>query len=999
MSRPSLRLLILYALAALLLPCSTAAATQSPDTSAVAILVVDAQDAVVPAADVTLTNSATGVSRHARTGSDGRVVFAAVPLTGRYTVAIERAGFAVDARGDIALRAGETAELRVTLVPAAASADVQVFGTADGVRADAQLGRRLDGATLEATPILGRKISSVPLLNAAFRQGKGTGDLFVNATFFMTASGSRRTTTFMLDGATNDEGWGRQTMQATVPLGAVQEMAVLSSAFSAEFGWTSGPAVNIVTRSGTNALHGEVLYLTRPGAWQTRAFATDGFCPPSVASCVTPATLTRILPADTPDVLHQGAASLGGPLRPNRTFVFAAGDYTAQNRTARLADTLPAFVLPSDGSLQYVGRYRQRLANLRVDERLSDAQSLMLRVNHDHFFDTNPNAAVSGTNAPTVARRYTRGAWTGQVNHTAAVGSALLVESRVALLNGDPVTRWEPQSLSTTYTRAGTVPFTIGESRAAALRSRQVQVSQTLTWSRGAHSMRLGGSAGRHTSGGTGTEPGLATLGTFTFLNTTAAPFSQLSLADVQQYTQPVSYGITSYELSQWLLVAYAQDRVRLRDDLTLDLGVRYDRQTLTDARANVVPRVGLGWHPGGDPRTAVRAGYGMYYTQVRANLAGGALLNGLDGLTTYTAVPGQTGFPTCLTGACLPVAIDPRTLPASQQPARNITIRAGQRDAYRAQFARYGLDFNQLPGYPDALVNPRSQVATAGIERELWRGLFLAADVVRQRWTQLDRTVDLNAPAPFDRTSPGQVRSQAVANATRPIVPVNGGVRAVNVLMNLGEADYTGLQTQLSFRGARRLTGSLSYTLSSATNTTEPDGNGIVPNDGHVSRLGEVERGPSVVDQRHRAVIALTALLPGSLTAGTVTQLASGRPLTAITGIDNNGDGINSDRPVVNGRVMPKSDFRGTATQDVSLFLEGGIRVGTRQLRLRVEAFNVFNHANLLGRAQTIYGDAGLPLPTFGQLVPVGTAPDALPALANIDPPRSVQVQARLIF
>src|SRR5262249_42902483 len=83
------------------------------------------------------------------------------------------------------------------------------------------------------------KISTLPLFNSAFRQGKGTGDLFVNATYFITAGGSRRTTTFMLDGASIDEGWGRQTAITTVPLGAVQETTILTNAFSAEYGWTA----------------------------------------------------------------------------------------------------------------------------------------------------------------------------------------------------------------------------------------------------------------------------------------------------------------------------------------------------------------------------------------------------------------------------------------------------------------------------------------------------------------------------------------------------------------------------------------------------------------------------------------------------------------------------------------------------------------------------------------------------------------------------------------
>jgi hypothetical protein len=65
----------------------------------------------------------------------------------------------------------------------------------------------------------------------------------------------------------------------------------------------------------------------------------------------------------------------------------------------------------------------------------------------------------------------------------------------------------------------------------------------------------------------------------------------------------------------------------------------------------------------------------------------------------------------------------------------------------------------------------------------------------------------------------------------------------------------------------------------------------------------------------------------------------------------------------------------------------------------LRLEGFNIFNHGNYLGRGITTYGDTGTPLPTFGQLAPVGAATNAIPAFANVDPPRMFQVQARFIF
>lgn len=973
---------------------------QSPNTASMIVAVTDQAGASVKDAKVSVLNTATGAAREVISGNDGTATIPALSLTGTYTVAVSKPGFNTEELKDIPLRSGETATLNVKLLVGTEKAEIVVYGTAEGVRADAQIGRRIDSRQIDETPILGRKLSTIPLLNSAFRQAKGTGDLFVNQTYFVTGAGSRRTTTTTLDGANNDEAWGRQTMIATIPIGAVQEITVLSNAFSSEFGWTAGPALNIVTKSGTNTLHGEALFMSRPGDMQAKSFSTRNFCAPSISTCVTPTTLTSISPVDVPDSLSQFSGSVGGAIVKDKTFFFVTGDYTRQDRTTFLSSTLPAFVLPANGDLSYTGHYRQALINARLDQKLSSSQTLMLRVNNDRFHDDNPQDAVGGTSAPSVARRYSRRAWTGQVNHTWVLTANLLNEARAAYLDGDPVTRWEAQTLSTSYTRTGSVPFTTGQSRYSNLYGHQAQFSDTLSWSQGIHHVRFGVSLVHHTSGGFGSEPGTAVLGTFTFKTTTTAPLDQLTLADVQQYTQPINFGVSTYKLSQWLYTGFVQDSIHLRRDFTLDLGLRYDRQTLTDAKKDFAPRVGFGWHPRGTSRQSVRGGYGMYYTQIQSNLVAGYLVSGLDGLTTYTATPGQLGFPTCLTGSCLPLAFDPKTLAPSQLPARDITIQAGRRSFYQTQFAKYGLNFDQLPYYPDKLVNPRSQVVSIGTEREIATGFFAGADYVHQHWTDLDRNVDLNAPSVFDRTAPGQVRTVAAANATRPILPVNGGVRQVNVLMNLGTADYDGLQTQVSYRGNRHMYASVSYTLSKATNTTEPDGNGVSPDQSIISRLGEVERGPSLLDQRHRAVIAYQYMFPRNITAGTLMQFASSRPFTATTGVDNNGDGLNNDRPVINGAVISKSAFRSTPTSDVGLFIEGRIKPSERTaILLRLEGFNLFNHGNYLGRGQTVYGDTGTPNTTFGQLAAVGTAATAAPAFANVDPPRMFQLQLRFVF
>ena len=190
-------------------------AAQSPNTATMIVDVVDQNGSVVTDAKVSVVNTATGATREALSGTDGSATFPALSLTGTYMATISKDGFGNEERKDITLRSGETAQLKVTLLVGSSQAQVTVYGTAESVHSNPQIGLSLPSTQIDETPILGRKTTTLPLLNSAFRQGKGTGDLFVNQTYFITGAGSRRTTTFTLDGANNDEGWGRQTAVAT----------------------------------------------------------------------------------------------------------------------------------------------------------------------------------------------------------------------------------------------------------------------------------------------------------------------------------------------------------------------------------------------------------------------------------------------------------------------------------------------------------------------------------------------------------------------------------------------------------------------------------------------------------------------------------------------------------------------------------------------------------------------------------------------------------------
>jgi hypothetical protein len=118
---------------------------------------------------------------------------------------------------------------------------------------------------------------------------------------------------------------------------------------------------------------------------------------------------------------------------------------------------------------------------------------------------------------------------------------------------------------------------------------------------------------------------------------------------------------------------------------------------------------------------------------------------------------------------------------------------------------------------------------------------------------------------------------------------------------------------------------------------------------------------------------------------------------------VDNNGDGANNDRPVINGTVIGKSAFRGTPTSEVAIFVENRISLTERvALLLRLEGYNIFNHGNYLARGVTVYGNNATADSTFGWFTPataIGADGHAIPAFANIDPPRMFQLQARIVF
>ena len=464
---------------------------QTPDTATIHGRVVDQSNGAIADAKVTVKNLLTGLQRTAQTDTSGSFSLAGLPIAGKYDITATKQGFADAQLKDVTLAGGASADLNLKLNVSGGQAQITVTGVAGEVRTDEpQLGVHLGATQMEDTPLLSRRITFLPLLNAANRPAINQGDVFMNENLFTTNGAGRRQTWFEVDGSTGNDSWGRQTIFSTIPLAAVQEMTVLTNAFSAEYGGCTGSVVNIVTKSGGNQFHGEVMELWRPAATEA---ALSGFTSANATSG------NQI----TSDTLGQSAVSVSGPIGGGgHTQFFAAGEFSREDRASPVISPI------APGS--FVGHYRGWLGFLRLDHQIDAKNNLFFRSNLDGFHDTNPNGTVGGNSLPTVDRVFRRRTYSSELGETATLSSTMLNSARVQFQLASPITEFDPVIYGTQYqvpiSTGGT--FTTGTSQSALLMNRQYQVSDTLSAAWGRHQVKFGADMIRAHTGGNSKEFG-----------------------------------------------------------------------------------------------------------------------------------------------------------------------------------------------------------------------------------------------------------------------------------------------------------------------------------------------------------------------------------------------------------------------------------------------------------------------------------------------------------
>jgi hypothetical protein len=973
----------------LLAPLSLAA--QTPDTATLRGRVLDPSQSLVRGVAVVVRNTETGLSRTATSDAHGEFAVEALPVSGEYEVSATKDGFALAHVDHVQLAGGSTARVDVRLSVSSTSSVVTVEGTEQDVNlTEPSSGIRLSTQQIEETPLLNRRITYLPLLNAANRPAINQGDIFMNQNLFTTNGGGRRQQSFVVDGANDNDSWGRQTIFTNIPEDAVAEMSVLTQSFSAEYGSSTGSVVNIVTRSGGDAMHGSVTELYRPAETEAQLFG------------YTSATVTSGNQV-TADQLAQTAATLSGKLLKNDpTYFFFAGEFAQQRRTSPVTSAIDP--------VNFIGHYRDLLGDLRLDRQMSKSNNAFLRIGADGFYDTNPNGIVGGQTLPSVARTFHRKTYSIELGDTQIISSRMVNNARLQFQLGSPITEFDPVALATQFSVpiSGGPTFTSGTSQSALLMNRQYGVDETLSMVFGKHQLVVGGDwLLAHTGGDSKEFGGPYFLGRFVY-NTCAQAGDTLpqliaycegsaylsNIANVASYTQ--GFGNPSYTVNDNLFAFFAQDNYHLSSRLTLNLGLRYEDQTFTDQRANFAPRVGFLFDPFGKGATLLRGGFGIYYSQVVDNSQANYVLSG-PGYINYTATPGQPGFPSSIGAVPLTSLASGITV-----PGRTLYIRP-RNTAYLNQF----FPASTLVNYPGALLNPYSEQYTFGVEQKLSKNTVLDVDYVGTHQLHGIRPLDVDAPTSFVRTAQGQTRSAAVANCTRPYwvyyyqkegltctatsaASTQPPYATIQSDVNDGYVHYDSLNVNLKHNFGVRGMLLASYVWSHTIDNVDPDTTSQNPND--ALQTGVPEKGNAIYDQRNRGVVSGYYVAPLKIQAGGILTLAGGLPYNLITGTTNSGDtGGTTDRPVIDGVVVGRDTGRGTPIYSFDPFLAREFSIFERiKLNLRAEAFNVANHGNYVSFLNT-YGNTTTAPATLGK-------PSGAGVTAQL-PARELQFEARVSF
>jgi hypothetical protein len=1019
-------------------------------TASIQGTIVDKGGAVVEGAEITVHNLATNATRTVVSNNAGS--FSVTNLAvGNYEIVAKKESFKIFRIGSTQLTVDQALTLNITLEPGAVAEEVEVH--ADAVPAvdleTAQVSNIVDAQKMQNLPLILRDPYQLVLLTpGAIQSNTGLGGFSVNGT-------SERNNNFLLDGVDNNDTSVPGIAGGLVSLNpdATEEFRVITNNFMPEFGRNDGAIVDVVTKSGTNTLHGNAYWFGRYNALGARDYFnhlnSDGSVQPQ-----------------NPYVRNTFGFSVGGPIIKDKTFFFVNNDFQRFRTTLTNLAIVPTaafksgvftyngfpidltdpsspnnvngFAFPDPTTSQILALYPDpngpavddmrgeyffpsRSAtdswNLttKIDHRLTDYQSLSARYAYNTLKDPNPfhDDFLPGIGATsTRARTQNLGlSLTSTLRSTLvneakfgwdrtdlpfACGSAELFDSMGTL---DKFGRGRDYNLPNI---SGFGCFTLGDSNGQSRRTGTWTVADNLSWVKGSHTMKFGGEHRRIYENGFNNF-GSRDMLTFNGFTNFGWPFVNVDPGNpcdpgnpdystngcgsaVLQNMSSMLFGITDIEsqsqffdksetrvaddfrkFRQKEYAFFVQDSWRLRPNLTVSLGLRYQfngvpwetdgnlsnlyvpangvapftfelagpdasRLLYNNDFSNIEPRVGFAWDPFSSGKTSVRGGFGIFHDRIFGNLFGNARGNP-PFLQSYTNYP-----------------IFSFEVPSSLPPPIDMTT---------STVVQQGAFINPVLFDPN-LRMPYIEGWNLGVQRELLQNLTVDVNYIGRRGVHLLRDVDGNPPDPvlvqqlIDAGVPESflqfaalyvgaeffgfpfdaVHNNAFINTTNFAAP------GAFLNRSIGNSIYNGLQVNVTRRRSHGFEIHGAYTFAHAiddvADALQPAfGNRSLPRNSYNLRN---ERGSSDFDIRHRLVLDYTWELPvgrgrAYLNSGVlgkafegwqisgITTLQAGHPYDVFYNVDVEHTGLSGRGTLMGSTALPAGHDRTQTGPPLSAF------------------------------------------------------------------------------
>jgi outer membrane receptor protein involved in Fe transport len=1034
---------------------------QTLATGTIAGTIVDPSGAAIPGARIQIHSDQTGVDREVT--SNGAGVYSAPLLQpGEYQLATVKTGFSTVVRKGLTLEVGRTLTVDVALTVAGTESTVTVYGTPELVESEkTEVSQSVSPDLVSNLPIVGRRWDNFVLLTA----GVTTDGALVS---YHGISGLYNTN--LVDGANNNQAFfsgarGGSTVPYTYSLDSIEEFQVLNDSYSAEFGQAAGGTVNAVTRSGGNVFHGDLFYYLRYPALN----ALD--------------PVNRLSGINTQSIHQQQqfGGSIGGPLIRDKLFLFLTYDGSRKVTPISFTST-SKFPLPCPVQVTaaqcgaannylsgLVGAYPrdavQDLAFGRLDYQANRTNHLSANFDFDDFHE--PSAFVAAnSNGVTVSNGSVTGSGPS-FTHT-----RFLVANWDTIISPRLINNLRFQwgiDFEATGVNSGGPSVSIANVMAYGEPSQlprpqfpnehRTQLADTLSWTHGRHQIKAGFDFNF-------IHEAIVNLffgdGSYSYTGSATAAFNNwvldvfgintgdgLTGRHYQSFTQvndPITHvGKDDFWDNDY--AGFAEDTWRLRSNLTLNLGVRYDIQTTsqppqpntatpllaaltskinTDSN-NFAPRLGIAWQP--LKQTSVRAGYGIFYGKTSNSMFyGDRVENGVY----------QQQFNCGPTTTCAPIFPNVIFTPPGPAPAAPflgaLTPQVINTNPSLGILATHGLatDF----------VNPLVHEGNLTVERQLPGGFVVSGGYVFSRALHLPVYIDANvAPSTttktYDILNSNGTLAQTITEPfyTQRINPSTGVILTGYSIVN---SWYNGMLLSLRHPLSHGIDFLFNYTWSKSIDDGAVSGQfgTFYGTDVSVNPYNQKqENALSDLNQRQRFVGSLVwtplftkrisnkaaRAVADGFVFSTVMTFATGFPVTGqISGFPSNGvdggltGGAVSNTAAATGGRLPwigRNTFPGPGMSNIDLRVMRQFTIRERMsLQFLGEAFNLFNHTNIFSVNTTAYtyaavGGSGCSASanagTNGCLIPSPTflVPTSSSSANGLYGARQLQVSAKFIF